>query len=92
MEDEKPALYVNVATRMDIGSIGFVDENGDEGYDVFFGDHKDIVEKYYVQFQKVKRFKDLKMPKKWKNKDLFDLILICYFFQFFPYFYHGISI
>lgn len=63
LEDEKPVLYVNVATRMDIDSIGFVDENGDIGYDVFFGDHIDIVEKYNAQLQNVKRFKDLKMPK-----------------------------
>ena len=63
LEDEKPVLYVHVATRMDIDSIGFVDENGDVGYDVFFGDHKDIVEKYNAPLQNVKKYKDLKMPK-----------------------------
>jgi len=69
MEDEKPVLYVHVATRMDIDSIGFVDENGDEGYDVYFGDHKDIVEKYNTQSQKVKKFKELKMPKSKMKKE-----------------------
>lgn len=69
MEDKKPVLYVHVATRMDIDSIGFVDENGDEGYDVFFGDHKDIVEKYNAQSQKVKKFKELKMPKSKMKKE-----------------------
>ncbi len=70
IDDEKPVLYVRVATRMDIDSIGFVDENGDEGYDVFSGDHRDIVEKYNAKLQNVKKFKELKMPKnKMKNKD-----------------------
>lgn len=69
MEDEKPVLYVHVATRMDIDSIGFVDENGDEGYDVYFGDHKDIVEKYKAQSQNVRKFKELKMPKSKMKKE-----------------------
>ena len=69
IEDEKPVLYVNVATRIDVNSIGFVDENGDEGYDVYFGDYPEIVEKYNKALKKVKRFKGLKMPKsKMKNK------------------------
>lgn len=33
MEDEKPVLYVNFATRMGSDLIYFVDENGFEGYD-----------------------------------------------------------
>ena len=69
MEDKKPVLYVHVVTRMDIDSIGFVDENGDEGYDVSFGDHKDIVEKYNTQSQKVKKFKELKIPKSKMKKE-----------------------
>ena len=63
IDDEKPVLYVRVATRMDIDSIGFVDENGDEGYDVFSGNHRDIVEKYNAKLQNVKKFKELKIPK-----------------------------
>ena len=63
IDDEKPVLYVQVATKMDIDSIGFVDENGDEGYDLTGGGHKDIVEKFNNQFQKVKRFEEIQMPK-----------------------------
>ncbi|MDO5810355.1 MAG: macro domain-containing protein [Methanobrevibacter sp.] len=68
MEDDKPVLYVRVATRMDIDSIGFVDENGDEGYDVYFGDHRDIVDKYNRHLQNVEKFKGLKMPRSKMDK------------------------
>lgn len=68
MEDDKPVLYVRVATRMDIDSIGFVDENGDEGYDVYFGDHRDIVAKYNRHLQNVEKFKGLKMPRSKMDK------------------------
>ena len=68
MEGEKPVLYVRVATRMDIDSIGFVDENGDEGYDVYFGDHRDIVDKYNRHLQNVEKFKGLKMPRSKMDK------------------------
>ena len=60
IEDENPVIYVNVATRMDTDSICFVDEEGYKCYDVFFGDHKDISEKYYSQLRKVKRYSDIK--------------------------------
>lgn len=68
MEGEKPVLYVRVATRMDIDSIGFVDENGDEGYDVYFEDHRDVVEKYNRHLQNVEKFKGLKMPRSKMDK------------------------
>ena len=68
MDDDKPVLYVRVATRMDIDSIGFVDENGDEGYDVYFGDHRDIVDKYNRHLQNVEKFRDLKMPRSKMDK------------------------
>ena len=45
---------------MDTDSICFVDEDGYKCYDVFFGDHKDISEKYYSQLRKVKRYSDIK--------------------------------
>lgn len=60
IEGEKPVIYVNVATRMDTDSICFVDEDGYKCYDVFFGDHKDISEKYYSQLRKIKRYSDIK--------------------------------
>jgi len=65
IEDEKPVLYVRTATRMGsiVDSIGFVDENGDEGYDVSDGDYREIVERYNNQLKNVKEFKELKMPK-----------------------------
>ena len=64
IEDEKPVLYVEVATRMGIEhAIGFVDENGDEGYDLTDGGPKDIIEKFKNQLQKVKKFEEIKMPK-----------------------------
>lgn len=64
IEDERPVLYVQLATRMGDNSIGFVDENGDEGYDLTDGEHRDIFEKYNNHLKKVKRFEDLKIPKK----------------------------
>lgn len=64
IEDEKPVLYVHIATRWDEDTICFVDENGFECYDVYFGDHKDVSEKYGNHFKKVKKFKDIKIPKK----------------------------
>lgn len=67
IEDEKPILYVHIATRMSINSIGFIDENGDEGYDISDGDHKDIMEKF-AKHSDVKKFKDLKIPIKMKDR------------------------
>lgn len=67
IDEEKPILYVNIATRMGINSIGFIDENGDEGYDISDGDHKDIMEKF-ANHSDVKKFKDLKVPRKMKNR------------------------
>lgn len=67
IEDEKPVLYINIVTRWDEDTICFVDENGFECYDVYFGDHKDVSEKYANHFKKVKRFKDVKIPKKMKE-------------------------
>ena len=67
IDEEKPILYVNIATRKGINSIGFIDENGDEGYDISDGDHKDIMEKF-ANHSDVKKFKDLKVPRKMKNR------------------------
>ena len=49
---------------MELSLIVFIDETGDEGYDMWDGNHKDILEKYDNRLHKVKEFKDLKIPEK----------------------------
>ena len=68
IEDEKPVLYVHIATRWDDDTICFVDETGFECYDVYFGDHKEVSERYYNHFKTVKKFKEIKLPEKLKEK------------------------
>ena len=46
IEDEKPVIYAHAVSRMDVNSICFIDEDGYECYDIFYGDHEDIQEKY----------------------------------------------
>ena len=67
IEDEKPVLYVAMATRFDTGGICLIDEDGYECYDVNSEDHKEIGEKYRSHLQKVKKFKGLKEPKRKKK-------------------------
>ena len=40
IEDGKPVVYVNAATRMDTDAICFVDEESYECYDVFLGNNR----------------------------------------------------
>jgi hypothetical protein len=57
IEDEKPVLYANASSRMDLDLIVIVDENGYADYDIWEPDaHKDIWEKYCDCEDKVKRF------------------------------------
>lgn len=58
IENEKPALYANVSSRMDLNLIVFVDENGYEVYDVWYTEegNEDIRKKYADQSKKFGRF------------------------------------
>ena len=63
IEDGKPVVYANACSRMDLDIIAIIDENDYEDYDVWDGDHPDIIKKFNTHRQKVKRFnykKDLK--------------------------------
>lgn len=67
IEDEKPVLYVNMATRMSIDFICFVDENGYDVHDAFEGGDPDASERYASHSKKVKRFKDVKDLRKFEK-------------------------
>lgn len=56
IEDEKPVVYANVSSRMDLNLIVFVDEDGYEEYDVWMGGHKDVTERYSCHLRNVKPF------------------------------------
>jgi len=57
IEDEKPVLYANVSSRMDLDLIVIVDENEYEVYDVWEpADHEDIWKKYMDYLKKFERF------------------------------------
>lgn len=57
IENEKPIVYANVSSRMDLDLIVFADENKYEVYDVWDDEsHKDIYKKYIDHLDKVKRF------------------------------------
>lgn len=63
IEDGKQTVYANACSRMDLDIIAIIDENGYEDYDVWAGDHPDIIKKFNTHRQNVKRFnydKDLK--------------------------------
>ena len=69
IEDGKPVVYVNAATRMDTDTICFVDEDSHECYDVFLGNNREISEKYYSHSKKVKKFKDIECLYKFKKQE-----------------------
>ncbi|SDA37033.1 hypothetical protein SAMN02910315_00021 [Methanobrevibacter millerae] len=57
IEDEKPVVYVNACTRMDLDIIGFVDENGYEDYDLWDKNlDKEVSKRYRNAFKNVKKF------------------------------------
>lgn len=55
-EDEKLVIYANARSRMDLDIIAFIDENGYEDYDVWDGDHPDMIKRYDIRAKKVKKF------------------------------------
>ena len=67
IEDEKPVLYVHASTRMGLDMVAFIDEDSIEQYDIF-DDNKDMCERNYGNFKKVKRFEDLKFISIVKSK------------------------
>ena len=56
IEDEKPVVYANACSRMDLDVIAFIDENGYKEYDVWEADHSEIFERYSAHERKVKKF------------------------------------
>ena len=56
IEDEKPVVYANACSRMDLDVIAFIDENGYEDYYVWAGEHPDMSKKYGSHARHVKRF------------------------------------
>ncbi len=56
IEDEKPVVYANACSRMDLDMIAFIDENGYEDYDVWGGDNPEMSERYRVHARGVKKF------------------------------------
>ena len=56
IEDEKPVVYANACSRMDLDIVAFIDEKGYEDYDVWAGENSDMGKKYGIQARKVKRF------------------------------------
>ena len=56
MEDEKPVVYANACSRMDLDVGAFIDENGYEDDYVWAGDYPDMSKRYSVHASKVKRF------------------------------------
>ena len=63
IEDEKPVLYANACSRIDLDVDAFIDENGFEKHSLWDGENPEISKKYDKHAGKVKRFnykKDLK--------------------------------
>ena len=56
IEDEKPVVYANACSRMDLDIIAFIDENGYKEYDLWEADHPEIIERYSAHERKVKKF------------------------------------
>ena len=56
IEDEKPVVYANACSRMDLDVVAFIDEDGYEDYDVWAGDHPEMSGRYGAHASKVKRF------------------------------------
>ena len=56
IEDEKPVVYTNACSRMDLDVVAFIDENGYEDYYVWAGDHPEMSKGYDLQARNVKRF------------------------------------
>lgn len=56
IEEEKPVVYANACSRMDLDIVAFIDENGFKDYDVWGSENPDVYRKYRFQLKNVKRF------------------------------------
>ena len=56
IENEKPVVYANACSRMDLDVVAFIDENGYEDYYVWAGEHPDMSKKYGIHAKNIKRF------------------------------------
>ena len=56
IEDEKPVVYANACSRMDLDVVAFIDEDGYEDYYVWAGDHPEMSGRYGAKASNVKRF------------------------------------
>lgn len=56
IEDERPVVYANAVSRMDLDTVAFIDEDGYEDHDVWGGDNPDMSRRYRSSFQNVERF------------------------------------
>ena len=56
IEGEKPVVYANACSRMDLNTIAFIDEDGYEDYDVWAGDNPEMSKRYGSHARKVKKF------------------------------------
>ena len=56
IENEKPVVYANACSRMDLDVVAFIDEKGYEDYYVWAGDYPDMSKRYSVHASKVKKF------------------------------------
>ena len=67
IEDEKPIVCFNIATRMDTDTICFVGEDSYDCYDVFMGEHGEIRRKYCKHRKKLEFDRELKDIRKNKK-------------------------
>ena len=69
IEGDKPLLFLNVATRMDTDSICIIDGDSYDCYDVFLGEHKDIIERFHDHLRKLdKSSRDLRDIRKTRKE------------------------
>ena len=64
MENGKPTVFANACSRMDLDIVSFINEDGCESYDVWWGENnREMSERYSLHAQNVQKFnykKDLK--------------------------------
>lgn len=56
IEDERPVVYANACSRMDLDIIAIIEEDGFEDYDLWAEDKPEMSKRYRTHAGKVKRF------------------------------------
>lgn len=56
IEDEKPVVYANACTRMDLDVVAFIDEDGFEDYDTWGNENPEMSGRYGIRSRNVERF------------------------------------